>query len=131
MDASLIIYDGECGFCNKILLYLAEIDTNNNFLFVSNLSEKGKEILLENNLVEVSKDSIVVFNNGHIFTKGKAVKIIAQNVNINSLLKKIIDVTNVVLLDFGYKIIANNRLSLTNNSCKIPSKEILSKFILS
>jgi predicted DCC family thiol-disulfide oxidoreductase YuxK len=131
MDTNLIIYDGECGFCNKTLLYLAKIDTNNNFLFVSNLSKKGKQILLENNLVEVSKDSIVVFNNGQIFTKGKAVKIIAQNVDINALLRKIIDVTHVVVLDFGYTIIANHRLSLTNNSCKIPSKEILSKFILS
>ncbi len=131
MDKNIVIYDGECGFCNKAILFIAVKDTNNHFLFVSSLSSTGKKILTQNNLVEVSKSSIVVINNTQIFIKGKAVKVISENLNLNSILKKTIAITNVKLLDVGYKIIANNRLSLTNNSCKIPQREILSKFILS
>lgn len=126
---NLIIFDGECGFCNKTMLYIAMKDSNNHFMFVSNLSEKGKGILVENNLFEVSKDSIVVVNNGQILTKGEAVKIIAQKLDLNAILKRIILATNVKVIDFGYKIIANNRLKLTKNICKIPPKEILNKFV--
>ena len=57
--------------------------------------------------------------------------LISKYININPFLNKLIQISNVKLLNFGYQIIANNRMKLTNNNCKIPPKEILNKFILS
>ena len=131
MDKNLIIYDGECGFCNKILLFLAEKDIGNHFTFVSNLSKYGEEILLQNNLTEISKGSIVVIDNREIYTKGNALKVISKYIKVNSFLNNLIQLTNILLLNFVYKTIANNRLKLTNNNCKIPHKEIRIKFIIS
>ena len=131
MKSNIIIYDGECGFCNKMILYIAQKDTKNNFTFVSNLSTKGIEFIDSNDLVEISKKTIiVVFKNQH-YTFGEAIKIIFSNIQINKMPQKIIQYTNTKLLNFVYNIIAKNRLFLSNNVCQIPPSEILSKFIIS
>ena len=130
MKRKIIIYDGECGFCNKSLLYIAKKDYDNHYLFISNLSIKGKEILTSEKLTKVSKNTIIVIDNNTYLTKGKAIKHISKNILINPILKIIIQHTNLKLLNILYKIVAYNRLLLSSNSCRIPTKEILSKFIL-
>ena len=60
MSTNLIIYDGECGFCNKTMIFFAKNDSYNHFMFVSNTSKIGVEILSQNHLGQVSKNSIVV-----------------------------------------------------------------------
>lgn len=129
MKSNLIIYDGECGFCNKIILFIAQKDTKNNFVFVSNLSKTGQDLLSKFNLAEASKTSIVVIKNDQSFIKSKAIKIIFSEIEINKLLQKTIRFTNSKIVNFVYSIIANNRLLLFSNVCKIPPREMLSKFI--
>lgn len=129
MNKNLIIYDGECGFCNKIMIFIAKKDKNNHYKFVSNTSKIAREILDQKGMVEVSEKTIIVMDNNEIFIKGKAIKVIAKNIVLNPILKRIIAITNEKLLNIGYTIIAKNRLLLTNNSCEIPPKEVLEKFI--
>jgi predicted DCC family thiol-disulfide oxidoreductase YuxK len=130
MNENLIIYDGECGFCNKTMLFIARRDSDGKFRFISNSSEKGKKILLENGLTEISKTSVVLCYNKKILTKGKAIKCIFSNININPVLKKIIEYSNLKALNLIYSLISKNRLLLSKGYCEIPPKEILSKFIM-
>ena len=48
--SSVIIYDGNCGFCNKTVRFFAKNDTNNCFKFVSNHSVFGTELLEEHKI---------------------------------------------------------------------------------
>lgn len=130
MDKNSIIFDGACGFCNKIILFFAKKDKNNHYLFVSSQSELGSLFLLNNKLTEISKISIIVFENNKIYINGSAIKMIFKNIHINFLFNFIVKNSNVILINFVYKFISNNRLILTNNVCKVPPKNIKSKFIL-
>lgn len=130
MIKNSIIYDGACGFCNKTILFIAKNDTSNYFTFISSLSQKGCDFLVLNKLVEVSRQSIIVIDNGIISTHGLAIKTIFKNINANYILRKIIFYSNLPILNFGYSIISKYRLRFTNNICEIPPKDILSKFEL-
>lgn len=129
MDKSIIVYDGNCGFCNKIIFYIAKKDSENNFIFISNLSKKGNQLLKSGNYLEISKYSIIVIHKSQIYTFGEALQIIFSNININRIFQKIILITNLKILNFIYQIIARNRLFLFNKTCKLPPKEVLIKFI--
>lgn len=131
MDKNLILYDGECGFCNKTILFLAEKDIHNHFIFVSNVSRLGQEFLQKNNLIETTKTTIILVEQNHHFTKGKAIKMISKKLAIHPVLQFLVRNTPIIALNFFYTIIAKNRLALTNNNCRIPSPEIRSKFIVS
>jgi predicted DCC family thiol-disulfide oxidoreductase YuxK len=50
-----IIYDGSCNFCNKMIMFIANNDKHNNFIFVSNLSEFGTKLLLKHNIKGLEK----------------------------------------------------------------------------
>ena len=129
MNRHWIIYDGECGFCNKAVMFIALHDTNNRFLFISNISSLGSKYLQDNNLIATSKITIILIENNKFLISGAAIKNICQYININSYLKFIIKYTNLQLLNFAYSLISKSRLLLNGSTCEIPSKEIVSKFI--
>jgi predicted DCC family thiol-disulfide oxidoreductase YuxK len=131
MDKDWIIYDGECGFCNKFMIYFAKKDLNNNFIFVSNKSIEGISFLTNNNLKETSNSSLIVKNENKVYIEGMALRKIFEKINVNQSIRIIIQYTNLKVLNFTYKIIAKNRLILTKNNCEIPASEIKSKFITS
>ena len=72
---SYIIFDGECGFCKKIIIFIARNDKNNTFKFISNFSKFGAKILLKNKIKGLEKSTIIlVENENEIYTKSLAVR---------------------------------------------------------
>jgi predicted DCC family thiol-disulfide oxidoreductase YuxK len=125
-----IVFDGDCGFCNKSIMYFARIDNNNEYLFVSNLSKKGTDLLLKFNINNLSKDTIILINNEKYFLKSKAIFNFLIDVRKSKILKFFIGMLPLCFCDKVYDFIAKYKKKIISNSiCELPSLEISQKII--
>jgi len=127
----IIIFDGECGFCNRTVLFIAKKDVENEFLLVSNLSKRGQEILNSLGLDKVANETLILVKGNKHSVKGRAIKKIAKEIRISTILLFVLRITPNQLLNLGYSFFSKFRKKIIkNNHCQIPSSDILNKFIL-
>lgn len=125
-----IVFDGDCGFCNKSIMYFAKIDKENEYFFVSNLSTKGIDLLQKFSLNNQSKDTIILINDDIFFFKSKAIFNFLIDVKKSKSLKFLIEMLPIYFCDKIYDFIAKNRKKIINNSnCELPPWEISQKII--
>ena len=74
MNKQYIIFDGDCAFCNQIIMLLAKNDTYNKFIFISNTSDKFLELEMPCGAKEMSVDTLILLEGKSIFVRGKAIK---------------------------------------------------------
>ena len=130
-NKQIVIFDGECGFCNNAVLFIAKRDTENKFLFVSNFSKRGRKILTLFELNQIANKTLILVMGDNYFIEGEAIKKIAKKIKISVVLRFILRLTPSLLLNFGYSIFSKYRKRMAkNNQCQIPSNDILNKFIL-
>ncbi len=125
-----IVFDGDCGFCNKSIMYFAKIDKKNEYFFVSNLSTKGVDLLKKINLESQSKSTIILINGENYFLKSKAIFNFLIDVRKSKILKFIIEILPLYFCNIIYDFIAKNRKKIiSSNNCELPSWEISQKII--
>lgn len=127
-----VIYDGECGFCNKTIMFIAKNDKRNIFKFVSSLSEFGKKLLEKYAIKGLEKSTIVlVENENRIYTKSLAIRKILLKISSYKMIGYLMFLFPKQLSDYAYDLISKNRKRIIkNNICEIPSPEIQKKFIM-
>lgn len=129
MANGIVIFDGACGFCNRTLLFLAKKDKKNSFIFISNLSDRGKQLIEDKNMEQLTTKSIIVLDEEKIYSKGEAVKFLISKI---PALKGLFFVKYVprIIVDMFYTLISKNRYIFGKNSCELPSFDIRSKFVM-
>ncbi|MBT8243898.1 thiol-disulfide oxidoreductase DCC family protein [Winogradskyella sp.] len=132
MKNSYILFDGDCGFCNHTIMFIAERDLNGKFTFVSSNSVLGKKFLIKNKIIGLELKTIILIDKqGEIHTKSKALKRIIIKIPKYKFLGYLMNLMPTILMDFIYMIISKRRKQIIRkNSCKIPSLEIRQRFIL-
>jgi predicted DCC family thiol-disulfide oxidoreductase YuxK len=132
MQYSYIVYDGDCGFCNKTVMFVAKNDKNNNFKFVSSLSGFGIKLLLKHNVKGLEKATIILIESENgIYTKSVAVRKLMLKLPYYKLIGNLMFLFPKILSDYVYDFISKNRkLIIKNDICEIPNVEIRKKFIM-
>ncbi len=132
MQYSYIIYDGDCGFCNKTVMFIAKNDKNNNFKFISSLSEFGTKLLLKYNIKGLEKATIIlVENENEIDKKSVAIRKVLFKIPSYKIMGYLMFLFPKQLSDYVYDFISKNRkLIIKNNICEIPNSEMRKKFIM-
>ena len=126
----IILFDGECNFCNRIVQFIIKRDPTGIFKFSSLQSVVGKEMLRKYN-VPKEIDSLVLIEDDYCYFKSTGALRIFKN------LKGLWRVTKYLLLvprpirDFFYRIIAKYRYQLfgKKNDCTMPSPEDRKRFL--
>ena len=130
LENRYIIFDGDCGFCNKSIMILAKIDANNKYLFISNLSEKGKNLIHKFKLKNETNGTIILIIGDEYFLKSKAIFNFITDAKNSKILKYIFSIFPVYFCDKIYDFIAKNRKKIkTKLICKLPNKNISQKII--
>lgn len=128
---SEIIFDGECGFCNRTVMFLAKNDTNNCFKFVSNHSDFGIELLENHKIKGMEKSTIILIDKENIYTKSMAIKKILLKIPKYRIIGLLLFLIPKKVSDWFYDFISNRRKGIVkNNDCEIPTPEIRKKFIV-
>lgn len=129
--SSLIIYDGNCGFCNRIIMFFAKNDKNNEFKFISSISEFGIKVLLRNNIKGLEKSTIILIEKETFYIKSIATRKILLRIPYFKILGYVMFLIPKKVSDWFYDFISNRRKRIVkNNDCEMPSLEMRNKFIL-
>lgn len=126
--SNLLIFDGDCLFCNRIALFLAKSDKQNRFKFTPHTSSISQKILKENHLEEVITQTVVVKIDRQFYFKSEAVYHFLKTAQLFPWLRFLIYLTPRVIANVIYDFIARRRKKIVK-SCPTPDTYIREKFV--
>ncbi|HRP88962.1 MAG TPA: DCC1-like thiol-disulfide oxidoreductase family protein [Edaphocola sp.] len=124
---ALVLYDGDCGFCNRSVLFILKRDQKDYFRFVALQSPLGIAIKEQYN---IQSDSIVLIEKETAYEQSEAVLKIGKHLRFLKTISALALYLPRGLSNKVYDIIARNRLKFfPNNNCELPKKEWQHKFL--
>ncbi len=139
MDLSgktIVLYDGVCGLCNRLVRFLLRFDRRNCFRYAALQSDFAGQVLQKHGLNPRDLDSVTVITNYGLpseraFTKSDAVMRAAWDLGGAWRIAETGRVIPRAIRDWFYDRIARNRYRIFGkyDSCPIPRPEHRSNFI--
>lgn len=129
MNNPILIFDGDCIFCNRVAYFLAKADKKDCFRFVASTSKVGKQIIKENDLLQTIDKTIIVRIDEKFFFKSRAVYHFLKESKTFPFFCVAIQILPHFVCDFFYDIVAKNRKSINVKECPILESEIRRKFL--
>jgi len=131
-DKKIILFDGVCNLCDRVVQYVIEHDKKNVFLFAALQSDIGIKILKHTGIDPAKTDSIVLYEPGiaYHYKSGAALEI-AKNLGGFLSIGTIFKILPAFLRDNVYDYIAKNRYKWygKKDNCMIPTSELKAKFL--
>jgi len=127
----IIVFDGVCGLCSRVVQFLIRRDKQALFYFASLQSEIGQQLLGDVGLSSPSMDSAVLIENNQAFTRSLAVLRIAYRLGPPWSLFYILRVIPEPVRDKAYDFVAAHRYGWFGQfeSCMLPTAEQRSRFL--
>lgn len=124
----ILLFDGVCNLCNGTINYIIKRDKENQFKFASLQSDYAKEVLKGSPFLNLS--TMVLIEDENIYTRSTAVLRVFKELKGYKWVKALLWMP-ASLRDVFYKLVAYNRYTLfgRQESCLLPSKELLDRFI--
>jgi predicted DCC family thiol-disulfide oxidoreductase YuxK len=126
----IILFDGECNFCNQSVQFIIKRDPKGEFKFASQQSDIGKA-LLKKHSIRSDIDSIVLIEERSVYFQSTAALRISWRLTGLWKLAYIFVVIPKPLRNSLYNVIAKNRHKWfgVNDHCELPSPEIRKRFL--
>ncbi|CDQ18203.1 Predicted thiol-disulfide oxidoreductase YuxK, DCC family [Halobacillus karajensis] len=126
----IILFDGECNFCNRSVQFIIKRDRNGTFKFASQQGKIGKS-LRDYHQIPADTDSMILIEDDAYYLKSTAALKISKHLRgIWKLSYGLIGIPKPIR-DRVYNFIAKNRLKWfgKNDHCQLPSPEIRNRFL--
>ena len=126
----IILFDGECNFCNWNVRFIINRDPKSLFKFASLQSNAGIQ-LLKQYRISCHGDSLVLIENGRAYTRSTAALKICRHLTLFWKTLFVFILIPKPIRDCGYHLIAQNRHRFIkdSNKCIIPTIEIKRRFL--
>ncbi len=128
----IVLFDGECNFCDKSVQFIIKRDPKGIFAFASLQSEVGQKLIKEYHIPE-NIDSIILIEpeNHKFYIKSSAALKIGRNLSGLWKVLFLIKLVPKTVRDKGYDFIAANRIKWfgKKDECLLPSPEIRKRFL--
>lgn len=130
-DKPIILFDGVCNLCNWSVQFIIKRDPKAYFRFASIQSTTGKQLLQERGVHAQDINSFVLIEGQSCLMRSDAALGVAKNLAGLWSLLIVLYIIPHAIRDLGYDLIARNRYKWfgKQNSCMIPSKELLDRFL--
>ena len=131
LDQSVILYDGYCILCNRLIRLIIHLDRRRKIRFSALDSEYATQFFHDNPTIEDRPDSIVFIDDGKVYMKSNAVLKIASRVGGILNIVRIAYLMPLAWRDRLYDYIARKRYKWfgRNTDCQVPEKEVRDRFI--
>lgn len=128
---NLVLFDGVCNFCNSTISFIIRHDKKNRFVFAPLQSPTGIELRKKFGLNENDLQSVLLYENGKIYSKTTAALRIARRLNGGWPLFYGFIIVPPFIRNVVYNIIARYRYKWwgKRESCMFPTPEIRKKFV--
>ena len=130
MNNRVLLYDGDCGFCNFWVKWVLKNDRSKTIHFAPLQGKFGQEFLAKNGFSLTDFNTLYfIEKENEYYTKLDAV------IKMGSIMKGVFGLLQLLKIipkfirDFIYDNIAKNRKKLMSNNCFLPTKEERARFI--
>jgi predicted DCC family thiol-disulfide oxidoreductase YuxK len=129
--SSVILFDGVCNLCNAFVTFVIARDRPGRFHFGPLQSPAAKRLLESIDSREPWPDSMVLVENGRVWTRSAAALRIARGLTFPWPLAYALVVVPRPLRDWIYNRIARNRYRWfgKRNVCMVPTPELRARFM--
>ena len=130
LNKPVIFFDGICNLCNASVQFVIEHDKNSQFMFTALQGAYAKETLPTLNADSQKLNTILLLEDGKLYTKSSAALRVAKKLNGLLPLLYVFIIVPKFIRDWFYDIIAKNRYKWwgKQESCWVPTAELKSKF---
>jgi predicted DCC family thiol-disulfide oxidoreductase YuxK len=133
----IVLYDGVCGLCNRLVQLVLKNDRNDVFRFASLQSKLAEEILVRHSLRSESLETVyVVLDYGlaeeRVLSRLQAVVYVLQQLGGPlAYVSAILRVLPAPVQNFLYGLVARNRYRVFGRyeTCPLPDSDARSKFL--
>jgi predicted DCC family thiol-disulfide oxidoreductase YuxK len=131
VDGPLVLYDGQCGLCNRSVQWILGHDARGRFRFAALQSEMGRALLERHGLPAGEMNSVVLVDGGAAFTKSRAALRIAGGMDAPWPLLRAFAIVPRPLADLAYDFVARHRYRWFGRSeaCMLPPPEVRARFL--
>ena len=131
LDGPLVLYDGECGLCNRSVQTILRHDRRGAFRFAALQSELGRALLERHGLPTGAVDTVVLVDQGRAFTRSGAALRIAGRMDRPWPLARVFAVIPAPVRDVVYDWVARNRYRWfgRTDACMLPPPEVRARFL--
>ena len=129
--SAVILFDGVCNFCNGSVNFIIDRDPAAYFKFAPLQSEVGEKLLRENGVDKIETDSVVLIEDGKVYTRTTAALRIARKLNGYWSWFYGFIVVPSHFRDIFYKLFAKYRYRMfgKQEACMLPSPAVRSRFL--
>lgn len=125
----IVLFDGDCNFCNRSIQFIYERDRKGLFRFTSLQSGTGKKILAQHNLQNLDMSSMVFVKNGKAYTKSSAALRIAANLGGLWPMLAVFLIVPRFIRNWFYDQVAKRRHKLVKQKCALPTPAFRARFL--
>jgi predicted DCC family thiol-disulfide oxidoreductase YuxK len=127
----IILFDGECFLCSRVVGFILSRDPHGRFRFASLQSPAGKRLLRKHGFSDESPDTFVLLENGRLYIKSAAALRICLRLRGGWPLLYGLRIIPRFFRDRLYDWVARNRYRWfgRSDSCLMPSEELKSRFL--
>jgi len=127
---NIIVFDGVCNFCNRIVQIIIRHDPSAQIHFAAQQSEVGEKLLNQYSIQE-STSSVVFITKGVVYYQSDAVIEIAKLLKGWPSIFKYSIIVPRFIRNAIYKLIAANRYSIFGKQaqCMVPKEEDKGRFL--
>ena len=111
MKITIVLYDGDCNFCNKWVNFTSSKLQKNEISFIPFNSVKGLEKIVKFHIK--NQNSVAYIHDDIVFFKSRAVLKICRQLKFPYNQLYFLTISPTFLLDFCYDFITKRRLKLT------------------
>lgn len=108
---AIILFDGICNLCNGSVQFIIKRDPKEQFSFASLQSDAAEKLLLQFNYDNSKVKTIVLIEDGQLYTKSTAVLRICKRIDSMWRLMYVFIIIPKGLRDFVYGVVAKYRYS--------------------
>lgn len=129
--SAIILFDGVCNFCNASVNFIMDRDLALYFKFGALQSEEGEEILRAHGLQVGRLDSVILVEDGRVYTRSTAALRVARKLTGLWPMFYAFIILPKWLRDPVYNFIASIRYKIFGRSevCRVPMPEERERFI--
>jgi predicted DCC family thiol-disulfide oxidoreductase YuxK len=131
MKNAIVLFDGECKFCNGSVNFIIEHDSAKYFKFAPNQSEIAQDLFRKYSVDKANIDSLVLIENNEVYLYSTATLRIARKLNgVLSIFYGFI-IVPAFIRNFFYKQFAKYRIKLfgKQDACMMPTADVRERFL--
>ena len=130
-ESPVVLFDGVCNICNSAIQFILRHDKRKVFSFSSLQSDFGKQFMADSGLSDHFPDSVILYENGQVFTRSDALIRIAEILGGFYRLVVVLRIIPRSFRDTLYNFVASHRYRWfgKRESCIIPDPGLSDRFI--